>query len=113
MKISHTTPSPLRRGQISRARDQQLNQGSHWRGHRFQSDPASRQQILNRAQQILLARALDLAEQPVLFRDAENQSVSFSPTEFLEFAHAVSVQHEQVWLASFAEKDALPADAPQ
>jgi len=107
MKITHKTPTPLRRGQISSARDQTLQQGYHWREHRFQSDPASHQQILNRAQQILLARALDLPEQPVWFRDADNQRVEFSPAEFLQFAHDASCQHEQIWHTSFAEKDAL------
>lgn len=82
--------------------------GYRWHGHRFQTDPASRQHIMNRATQLLLARALGLAEQPVQFRDADNQRVTFHGDEFLQFAHGVSAMVEQAWLDSFEEKDALP-----
>ncbi len=107
MKITHKTPTPLRRSQINAARSEQLETQYHWQGHPFQTDTHSRQQIMNTAVQIMLAQALALPEQPVQYRDANNQNVEFSPQEFLQFAHTLAARGEQIYQASFREKDSL------
>lgn len=108
--IQHITPSLHRRRRKRAARLERIGAGFLWDGRRYQIDDLSRQLILGRVGQInaqISLGRLDLdgssyvdrsgVVRPLTWTAGDNQPVSFTAREFLEFGAAVAEYIDDIY----------------
>ncbi|WP_175527523.1 DUF4376 domain-containing protein [Marinobacterium iners] len=103
MIISHKSPDKKER--FNDARDAQLKDGIDWNGYRFQVDERSQLRIARRALKLIKRQLLGESIEPFIWRTADNGFVTFSASEFLQFADAVDSHDEGIMAAAWAGKD--------
>ncbi|WMC09497.1 DUF4376 domain-containing protein [Oceanimonas pelagia] len=99
MIISHKSPD--KSGRVNAQRHENIAAGFTWNGSVFDIDPDSMGLIASRALRLILDP--DITE--LIWRSKDNQNITFTRGEFLNFSRAVDAHVESIYQQSWASKD--------